>query len=291
MEKAGRLDKTVIALVSDHSMGDVARHFPIDRFLLKRFGLETAPGRLWENTAFETRIKYYERYPAVLHGSGDRYWAIYLRRPVRREGQAAGYDPWLVRPTMEDLCAYPTRHGLTDLPMVLAERDEVDSVAYAAGTDTVRVRRKDGEVEFRQEGGPGAPISYRLVSGADPLGWQGKAPPEMLSGAPASPRAWLEATTQTDYPDLPAQILAYFRARRAGDIAMFAAPGWDFARSNRAGHGGLRPDDVHVPLLLAGPGIPHERRRIARTVDLMPTLLRLLGRVVPSGLDGESLVK
>jgi len=44
-------------------------------------------------------------------------------------------------------------------------------------------------------------------------------------------------------------------------------------------------------MLLAGPGVPHERRTApVRSVDLVPTLLDLLGRPVPAGLDGRSLL-
>ncbi len=93
-------------------------------------------------------------------------------------------------------------------------------------------------------------------------------------------------------PDLPEQILTYFRSHRAGDIAVFAAPGWDFENVNRAGHGGLRADDdMCVPLLIAGAGVPRLRIQTARSVDLMPTLLDLLDRPVPAGLDGKSLVQ
>jgi len=94
--------------------------------------------------------------------------------------------------------------------------------------------------------------------------------------------------------------LAYFRAPRAGDLAIFASPGWDFLSPNRAGHGGLRAyDDMHVPLLLAGPGVPHKTIPAARTVDLVPTLLQLLktdnpGHAVknsPQKFDGQSLIQ
>jgi arylsulfatase A-like enzyme len=163
-------------------------------------------------------------------------------------------------------------------------------VAYAVGPNRVRVRRADGEVQFTQDDGPGGAITYSLIRGQDPLGWHGAVPEEMLAGAACSPREWLAATAATGYPDLPAQIVAYFRAARGGDLAVFAAVGWDFGAVNRAGHGGLRPGDMHVPLLLAGPGVPHQRRRAARTVDLMPTLLALLGRPIPPGLDGRCLV-
>ena len=44
-----------------------------------------------------------------------------------------------------------------------------------------------------------------------------------------------------------------------------------------------------VKRLIAGPGVPHDRLKAVRSVDLMPTLLDLLGRPVPAGLDGKSL--
>ncbi len=49
---------------------------------------------------------------------------------------------------------------------------------------------------------------------------------------------------------------------------------------------------LHVPMLLAGPGVPAGRRvdALARTVDLAPTLLELLGLPPGEGLDGRSLV-
>ncbi len=288
--RAGLLDEIVIALTSDHSLGEVTRHFPIAKFLSDKVGLDIAPKQLWEQTPFEGRLAHYSKYQAVLYGSGDRYWAICLRRPIRRGGDVVGYEPWPVRPTSADLSDYPTAFGRRNMPEAMVAQEAVDAVAYAVGPNRVRVRRKAGEVEFRQDGGPGTPISYHLVGGEDPFGWEGVVPAEMLDGSPHPPRRWLEVTAATEYPDLPAQIVAYFRAPRAGDLAIFAEPGWDFRTANRAGHGGLRPSDMHVPILLAGPGVPKGRPAAARTVDLMPTLLKLLGRPIPPGLDGESLI-
>jgi arylsulfatase A-like enzyme len=165
----------------------------------------------------------------------------------------------------------------------------VDAVAWSVAPGRVRVARKTGTVEFRQPAGRGGPIAYHLVDGNDPFGWRGSVPPAALEGEPMAPRAWLDATAGTDFPDLPAQIVAYFRAPRAGDLAVFAAPGWDFGTKNRAGHGGLRPGDLCVPLLIAGPGVRGGRIPVARTADVMPTLLGLLGRAVPDGLDGRDL--
>ena len=286
LRQAGLLEKLLIVLTSDHGMGEVRKHFDMERFLGKTVGLRCAPGRLWEKTPFEKRLAHYQKYPCVVYGSGDGYWALCLRRPVDRTGKVVGFRPWPQRPTADDLRAYPVGAVAVDLPALLAAREAVDAVAYRLAADRVCVHRAAGRVEFHQPRGRGGPITYRVLEGDDPLGWADAAP----QGRPMTPREWLEATAATNYPDLPAQILAYFRARRAGDMAVFAAPGWDFRNSNRAGHGGLRPQDMHVPLLLAGPGVPKGRPGAARTVDLMPTLLRLLGRRIPAGLDGRSLV-
>ena len=290
LKRAALLDKLIIALVSDHGLAQVTRHFSIRSFLSEKIGLDVATDRLWEKTPRSRRENYYNRFAAVLYGGGQRYRAICLRRPIRRSGKSAGFAPWPVRLLPPNLTAYPTASGKVDLLAALAAQEAVDAVAYAAGANCARVRRKGGEVEFHQSPGRGGKITCRLISGADPLEWKGKVPPEALNGRAMSPRWWAQATGNTDFPHLPAQILAYFRTARAGDIAVFAAPTWDFKGRNRAGHGGLRPTDTHVPLMLAGPGVPHGRIVSAGTVDLMPTLLGLLGQPAPPGLDGIDLL-
>ncbi len=290
MDRAGLLDHVVVALVSDHGMDDIETHFPLAKALGETAGLKLGSARLWENTPFEGRLKVYAKETAVAYGSGDRYWALCLRRPIRQGGHVVGFEPWVVRPDAQDLRHYPVGKGFVDLPALLCEREAVDAVAYATAPNAVRVVRRSGEVEFAQPDGRGGPIVYRVIRGDDPLGWAGELPPEALSGRALSQRQWLAATMRSDYPDLPAQVLAYFRSPYAGDLAVFASPGCDFNNLQRAGHGGLRPRDMFVPLLLAGPGVPHGTVDTARTVDLMPTLLKLLGREVPAGLDGQPVV-
>jgi len=290
LERAGLLEKLHIALVSDHGLGEVTRHLNLEKFLRKEIGLDVARQRLWENTPFEKRLKRYRKYSTVLYGSGDRYWAVCLRRPVRRDGEVVGFDAWPVRPTAQDLRDYPTFAGTADLIATLTGHEAVDAVAHCVAPNVVRLVRRTGQVEFRQRSGRGGRVSYHLVSGDDPLGWKGQVPAEMLDGSGHSPTAWLAATVGTEFPGLPPQIVAYFRARRAGDLVVFAAPGWDFRTQNRAGHGGLRPEDMLVPLMLAGPGVPKGRIDVARAIDLVPTLLGLLGRPIPPGLDGEVLI-
>jgi arylsulfatase A-like enzyme len=58
-----------------------------------------------------------------------------------------------------------------------------------------------------------------------------------------------------------------------------------FAKSDVYENGGL-----HIPLLIAGPGIaPRESRAFVHTIDVFPTLCRLAGFAPPARVDGVSL--
>jgi hypothetical protein len=298
LERAGLLDELILAVASDHGMDHVTQHWDITEALQAR-GLAVAGRRLWEKTPFEDRLAYYHDWPAVLYGSGDRYWALCLRKPTpprqHDAKRAVAWEAWPTRPTPADLADYPlTGDGAgtgqtLNLPAWLVGQEAVDVVAYAAGPNKVRVRSSRGEVELHQPDGRGHVILYRVTQGRDPLGWEGTVEPELLAGRPGTPDEWLGQTAGTDYPDLPAQMVALFRSPLAGDIAVFARPGWDFRTVHHAGHGGVRPVDMMTPLLLAGPGVPHRRGGVVRTVDLPATLLRLLGRPVPPELDGRPI--
>ncbi|MEM1205597.1 MAG: sulfatase [Acidobacteriota bacterium] len=58
-----------------------------------------------------------------------------------------------------------------------------------------------------------------------------------------------------------------------------------------AGHLYLFEDNVLVPLVISGPGVPSGARieRQVRSIDIVPTVLDLLGLRPPAGLDGQSL--
>ena len=324
LEAAGRLDQTVLALVSDHGMVDVARHWPVEKFLRDDLHLGLAPERQRETVSYEDRLAYFNQYEAVLAGSGERFRAVYLRKPlaaglrnggVKAAGEekatdllgaflgaalpflvpavaAPGFENWLAHPTPEDLRAYPSRDGkAVNLIAQFLAAEAVDVVAYRAGPGKVRVATKKGEVELSRPSPESRSAACRVLQGADPLGYAAGKAGALMDGRPHAPAKWLAATADTDYPDLVPQVLAYFDAHRAGDMLIFASPGWDFGGANKGGHGGVRPGDMHTVLLFAGPGVPHERRsEPVRSVDLGPTILELLGRPVPAEVDGRSLL-
>jgi arylsulfatase A-like enzyme len=305
LEAAGRLETTVIVLTTDHGMVDVAHHWPIEKIFREDFRLDVATQHLWEETMFEDRLAHYGKYACVLAGSGDRYWAVSLRKPKpgSEDGKVA-FENWLVRPSADDLRAYPTRDGgRIDLIRRLRKQEAVDLVAWRGGPDRIHVTNRRGTAEMTRGASAAAntnrsaqvermgTYAYRVVQGEDPLGYADALPPKMVLGQPHDAAAWLEATVDTAYPDLVPQLMTYFDAPRSGDLAVFAAPGWDLGEVHKAGHGGLRPGEMLTPLLMAGPGVPHERREAPmRAVDVVPTLLDLLGKPVPENIDGRSIV-
>ena len=76
-------------------------------------------------------------------------------------------------------------------------------------------------------------------------------------------------------------------------VVLTSDHGEEFLEHGFAGHGpNVHAEVMHVPLMLWGPGIPAGRRipTPIGQVDLMPTLLELLGAPRPDGGAGISLV-
>jgi predicted AlkP superfamily pyrophosphatase or phosphodiesterase len=99
-------------------------------------------------------------------------------------------------------------------------------------------------------------------------------------------------------PDFPLlkTVLRNFSPSRSGDIYVVFEPNRyinDFDGLTVAStHGSPWRYDTHVPLMLAGPGIPSQSvSRHVETVDLARTLSLLIGAKVPSAAVGKPLVE
>lgn len=120
-------------------------------------------------------------------------------------------------------------------------------------------------------------------------------PPQV---GPSDRRWWMEATAADRYPSLVPQIVAMFDTPRAGHFVFFAAEGYRFADEDPAGgHGSIMAEDMLVPMVFAGPGVPTGTNiRFSCAYDLAPTLLRLLGGDTdaaagdPVDMDGRVLL-
>jgi type I phosphodiesterase/nucleotide pyrophosphatase len=171
------------------------------------------------------------------------------------------------------------------LPRDLVDRlvgfDEVRLAACRDGRGGVSVLADGGAQRARvSETADGAAIRYEPLRG-DPLGL-GVTAPMCLPD-----REMLARSATSDLPDAPRQLLQLFRSARAGDLVLAARPGADFRGpweipEHKAGHGSLITEHMAVPIAASVP-LPAAP---LRTVDLMPTMLELLGVPLPAGLDG-----
>lgn len=89
------------------------------------------------------------------------------------------------------------------------------------------------------------------------------------------------------------ELRALMQHRRAGDIQLFAAPGFAMLKGEPGGHGGLSPEERHIPLIFSANALsPKHVDMPVRIVDVMPTIMEWLGcrDRMPTGLDGRSLM-
>jgi Type I phosphodiesterase / nucleotide pyrophosphatase len=243
-------DVPALFVASDHG-GSVMREHRDIALELEGLGWPTLrhPVHVWKRAA---------RAAVMVSGNGSVqvYFAPRSGRPTALAGP--------------DLPADVVNH-LLDLPAVrlAAWRDggAGGGVTVAAGTGRARLVDDGGRVR------------YEPLSG-DPLG---------LGSASLvlEDRALLGRTLAGELPDGPRQLLQLFRSPRAGDLVLAARLGSDFRGpweipEHRAGHGSLITDHMAVPIAASVP-LPDAP---LRTVDLMPTMLELLGEAVPPGLDG-----
>jgi arylsulfatase A-like enzyme len=74
-------------------------------------------------------------------------------------------------------------------------------------------------------------------------------------------------------------------------VIVTADHGEELQDHGRLGHGSqLFEESLHVPLVLAGPSVePGRRPEVVQGIDLLPTVLGLLGVAAPPGLPGRDL--
>jgi hypothetical protein len=274
-------DATWYVLLTDHGLivTRPERTFDLVGWLREQWGLRVHAGPVDGRRA--------DGYDAIAITGADRRCAIHLRGPQ------GWHEPALLPDDVGALSALPAV-GLVCRRLEPMERGGTRSLALAARMGRVLVDAGDGcfIIERRDD-------QVRLIApaGSDPLGYRADA--ELAAFVDAgwhTSRAWLAATAATDYPDFVPQVVEMFDDPRAGDIVVFAADDWSFDDRYAGGHGSCLAADMRVPLYFAGPGLlAGARIDHARLVDVMPTVLDLLGESarldsVPP-IDGVSLVE
>lgn len=281
MEQEGLLDSTVIALVSDHGMVSVAddRIRDVKPFLRQELGRRVTDRRLQDGSALQ-RESYFAKYDTVFVDSARCFAKIHLR----------GDGDWAVAPDPAAVRAMLTSAASGRR---LWQLEGVALTAFRTGPGEIAVHSAAGEARIRERAGPaGMEFCYEPVT-ADVL--QYSADPELARFVARGfhpCRDWLNATAAHEFPDVVPQLGPLLHEPRSGDVLLFAEFGYSFG-PERSGHGGVHAEEMRIPLLLAGPGVPRGGIiPVARSVDVLPTLLSLLGEPIPDDnvLDGEPLL-
>jgi arylsulfatase A-like enzyme len=230
------------------------------------------------------------------------------------ELQAAGYR------TAAFVSGYPLRRRLAALDRGFEHYDDElpDARGRVEGVQRLAPRTTEAALAWLQRQASG-PI-FLWVHYYDPHGDYAPAPPFDARFAPG-PGPRIPAELIPEYQRLDGVTdAAVYVSRYDGEIALvdrqierLLAQLEDSGRRQRtviavtADHGEsltehgyyfdhgneLYGPSLRVPLLLAGPGVPGDGRRldaVVRLPDLMPTLLELAGRPAPPGLPARSLI-
>ncbi|MBI4238916.1 MAG: alkaline phosphatase family protein [Deltaproteobacteria bacterium] len=271
------LDKTYLIVTSDHGMHDIIGTFEL-KTVLRRQGLRVTP-------------------PAKPHYA-DLYFGA--RGVSVATLTARGPNGWQEPITLEALQAYPRRAAdPIDLLELLTTAPELDlvlvrePVIQQAGEREQRVRlyrRQQMGILRSVRRGAETLYGYDARSG-DPLEFTHDPQLRALTdGRLLTASNWIARLAHTSTPGAVPMLAQLFDDGHAGDLVVAATPDFDFLHEKRATHGTHYAMDMHVPLVIRGPGIRPNRRRLAQLVDLYPTMLRWFSLPVPlNRIDGRPL--
>lgn len=292
---AGMARSTYFVLLSDHGLVDhsTRRHFDPSAWLERHLGWRVYTGPLSDTDGI-ANLHTLEPYDAFVVTGAYRRSAIYLRG-----ARGWGHVPTLMdrSDVVEQLTGESLEERLIDHPGIalVCARLAPDRVIVVGRDGAALIERRvvDGRREYRV----GADAGERCDVAGDVafLGLQGS--PELAAFVESgwhSSREWLAMTVDTPYPDFVVQVVEMFDSPRAGDVVIFAAGDWSFRKDGLGGHGSACAADMLVPMYWAGPDLaPGGVVPQARLVDVVPTLLELLGVQDVSGpdvgMDGVSL--
>ena len=278
IEASELADQTYFVLTTDHGHVPTPadRHFDLTGWLEQEYDLRVLGKRL-KSKSYERRLERLTQFDAILFTDAGRRAVIHLR----------GRGGWYSRP--EPAFVPEFAEALSQLPAVglAVWRDPRAHVQIRSSSGCAFVERKiEAETAL-----------YRLtIEGTDPLGYTDDPTlrVHVVAGWHDS-RTWLAATATTAYPDFVPQVIEMFDSPRAGDIVLFAAEDWAFD-GWQSGHGSCLARDMLVPMYFSGPDLPAGTRiDYARNVDIMPTILDLLGEahrlsdIEP--IDGRSIAE
>jgi arylsulfatase A-like enzyme len=277
LQDRGLYDKTLVSLVVDHGLTDTQRHLEI-RDTLEKYGLSVLKN-LTDNDQFNSLYQN----NAARGVSGNSFALLYFAAEKEGRLNTLSYD-WARKLGLGELRSFPVGGSAKiDLIGLLRKEEGIDLVMAKEKEDTILVFSRDGEGRIERDY---SSLHYSFTD-RDPLGYaHNTESASLIDGQFHNKDEWFMATRKTSYPDGLFQIAQLFDSQRCGDIVITAKPGWDLMnQGHKASHGSLERTQLHVPCVIAGPGVKQGTIPIARTVDIYPTYLKFLG--IPD-YDGEA---
>ncbi len=311
-EERGLYDQTYFILISDHGMAPVKKSFYVDKYLEENgFKTRMISWNLGEShipsdwdrvdSLLGTTKKIYDA-DSVVGAAGGGCATVDLVRnggiAINGKGTAA---LWKEQLTYSDVRQAKTAQGqVVDVIELMNEvkaidfllvRDDADGVD---GERRVRVVSDKGETLIRRVQGPNNYFFYKMevLKGKDPLSLvdEHQIRPLVRSDRFYEAKAWYEALRGEDYPDAVIQFAQVFDSPRAPTLLLCAAEDWSFNSQIVGKHAGPLEEEMIATFCLAGPGIEKGELKQARIVDMVPTVLKLLGVEQEAPLDGKSIL-
>lgn len=289
MKDAGELDNLCLIISSDHGSESVDKKGDLAPLLRQKLGLEVQDAIGRSTVGFNLAKKANaQKYDAIVCISGNACVQIYVKGRVNPK-DSSDKGSFRIPPTLEQLRNYRrSKDGrfVGDIIGTLLESPCVEHVLVKSGRSAYRVFSRQGEGLIRASGNA---LSYEIVRGTDPLRMNVQAR-RLSTGRMIHERKWLRLTAEDPYPDALFQIAQLLETKNAGDIIINAAARYEPWHEGQNGlHGGLSKAQMQVPILMWGKGVPQGELPVARTIDLFPTMLKLLGLRISPELPGLPL--
>ncbi len=306
-KRHGVYDKTLFVLAADHGMGEVHNHVTIDNIArdmrfdtFESFKWTAVPawGSFEANAWVGTRRNFDRTYNAVPLWGGNSDGLVYIKGQLRDTKGRVARESWGIRPTEQMLKNYHV--GGTDIDVIQRLLDYSPGIGLVATNtrpDTYDVYSHKGHGRLRERRDPGGTaFQYTVVSGQDPLGYCDD--PALAAcikrGQWLTDEQWIGGTYLCHYPDAIRRIAYSFGSSNSATAHLVSADGWDFTpyyvskEVSVGSHGSLSSQQSLVPVMFHGPGIRNAELPYARTVDILPTVLRYFG-VKGAKVDGHVL--
>jgi len=279
-----------VALVSDHGHQDIKETISVDQFVREAKQARVVD-KVWTRVfgvAVDSKTPEKLDDRELVLAAGEGHALLYFPTPVLGEDKAVASLDWDTQPTLASLRKYPYRDQIIDIVAETVQWDQ--AVSFAVGKDResgkVHVFAKSGEatIERKGEHATTSDFRYTVVTGTDPLKLTDNADAKkLIDGAFHSGDDWQRATAMTDAPDAIVMLYqAFDDVLRAPDLFVSAAPYIsigdlvDGAKS-ASKHGGLTKDEAWSTVAFHGTGIEKKSVFTARNIDVVPTMLHLLG--------------